>query len=50
MVLMNEKVALVTGGGRGVGHGVGLDLAKAGAAVVLNDLGVTLSGETGEMS
>jgi NAD(P)-dependent dehydrogenase (short-subunit alcohol dehydrogenase family) len=38
----------VTGGGRGVGRGIALDLAKSGAAVVVNDLGVTLTGEAGQ--
>ena len=42
---MEGKVVLVTGAGRGVGRGVALDAARAGAAVVVNDLGVSLGGE-----
>ena len=39
MGLMDGKVAIVTGAGHGVGRGHALDLAEAGARVVVNDLG-----------
>jgi len=38
MGILSEKVAIVTGSGRGIGRGHALQLAKAGAAVVINDL------------
>lgn len=50
MGMMDGKAVLVTGAGRGVGRGIALEMAKAGAAVVVNDLGVSLTGEGGDAS
>lgn len=50
MGMMDGKAVLVTGAGRGVGRGIALELAKAGAAVVVNDLGVSINGENAEGS
>ena len=38
MDLLNNKVALVTGGGRGIGRGHCLHLAKSGASILVNDI------------
>jgi len=44
-MMLQGKVAVVTGAGRGIGRGVALGLAAAGAKVVVNDYGVDLHGQ-----
>ena len=46
MSLLDGKVAIVTGGGRGLGRSHCLALAAHGAAVVVNDPGAGLHGES----
>jgi NAD(P)-dependent dehydrogenase (short-subunit alcohol dehydrogenase family) len=44
MSMLHGKVVVITGAGRGVGRGIALECAKAGASIVVNDLGASLGG------
>ena len=43
--MLAGKVAVVTGAGGGIGRGIALAMAAAGAKVVVNDIGASLTGE-----
>ncbi len=44
--MLAGKVAVVTGAGGGIGRGIALAMAAAGAKVVVNDIGASLSGDS----
>lgn len=43
--LLEGKVVVVTGGGRGVGRDIALLAGKSGASVMVNDMGTSIGGE-----
>tara|TARA_R110002049_G_scaffold293970_3_gene479854 strand:- start:6 stop:911 length:906 start_codon:yes stop_codon:yes gene_type:complete len=47
--VLEGKVIIVTGAGGGIGRALAMECARAGAAVVVNDIGVSLSGEADDL-
>ncbi len=50
MGICDGRVVIVSGGARGLGRSYALAFARAGASVVVNDLGTTLQGEGSDAS
>jgi NAD(P)-dependent dehydrogenase (short-subunit alcohol dehydrogenase family) len=50
MIDFHDQVAVVTGGGRGLGRLYAMELARRGASVVVNDLGGTMHGAGADTS
>jgi NAD(P)-dependent dehydrogenase (short-subunit alcohol dehydrogenase family) len=45
VMMLEGKVAIVTGSGGGIGREIALAMAEAGAKIVINDIGASLGGE-----
>jgi NAD(P)-dependent dehydrogenase (short-subunit alcohol dehydrogenase family) len=50
MPLLQGRIAIVTGAGRGLGREEALALAADGATVIVNDIGTSLAGDGGDRS
>ena len=48
--MVEGKVVVVTGAGRGIGRAIAMLMAQHGAKVVVNDIGVSLTGEGGDQT
>ena len=48
--MLEGKVAVVTGSGRGIGRDIALQMAAQGAKIVVNDIGASVSGEGNDAS
>ena len=48
--IVEGKVVVVTGAGRGIGRAIAMLMAQHGAKVVVNDIGVSLTGEGGDQT
>ncbi|NUZ08831.1 SDR family NAD(P)-dependent oxidoreductase [Piscinibacter koreensis] len=48
--MLKDKVAVVTGSGRGIGRDIALEMAAQGAKIVVNDVGASVSGEGNDAS
>ena len=49
-IMLQDKVAVVTGAGRGIGRDIALLMAAQGAKVVVNDIGASVGGEGSDAS
>ena len=43
--MLDSKIAAVTGAGGGIGREIAIAMARAGAKVIINDIGASLAGE-----